>query len=249
MKFFFVFFGILLILPNLAIAQTAGSQPINPSDIFSNIDTPTSSKIIQYIILMSVLSLAPSIVVMVTSFTRIIVALSFLRSGLGMQTTPSNIILISLALFLTSFVMAPTIDKAWTEGWQPYSEGKMTQQVAFDKTVAPFKQFMLKNVREKELALFQDMAAQEEFGAQPSVNDLRILVPAFMISELRRGFEIGFLIALPFLIIDLAVATITMSMGMMMLPPTVISLPFKVMFFVLIDGWSLLVGSLVRSFH
>lgn len=238
-----------LIVPSSAIAQVAGSQTPGPFDVFSNIDAPTSSKIIQYIILMSVLSLAPSIVVMVTSFTRIIVALSFLRSGLGMQTTPSNIILISLALFLTSFVMAPTIDKAWSEGWQPYSEGKITQQIAFEKTVAPFKQFMLQNVREKELALFQGMAVQAEFGAQPSASDLRILVPAFMISELRRGFEIGFLIALPFLIIDLAVATITMSMGMMMLPPTVISLPFKVMFFVLIDGWSLLVGSLVRSFH
>lgn len=238
-----------LIVPSGAIAQVAGSQTPGPFDVFSNIDAPTSNKIIQYIILMSVLSLAPSIVVMVTSFTRIIVALSFLRSGLGMQTTPSNIILISLALFLTSFVMAPTIDKAWSEGWQPYSEGKITQQIAFEKTVAPFKQFMLQNVREKELALFQGMAVQAEFGAQPSASDLRILVPAFMISELRRGFEIGFLIALPFLIIDLAVATITMSMGMMMLPPTVISLPFKVMFFVLIDGWSLLVGSLVRSFH
>ena len=239
----------ILGVPTLAFAQTAPQQILGPGDLLSNFDAPTSSKIIQYIILMSVLSLAPSIVVMVTSFTRIIVALSFLRSGLGMQTTPSNIILISLGLFLTSFVMAPTIDKAWNEGWQPYSSGKITQQEAFEKTVAPFKQFMLQNVREKELALFQGMASQAEFGSQPSVSDLRILVPAFMISELRRGFEIGFLIALPFLIIDLAVATITMSMGMMMLPPTVISLPFKVMFFVLIDGWSLLVGSLVRSFH
>ena len=239
----------VLAYSSVAFAQVNGSPQVSPADLFSNIDAPTSSKIIQYIILMSVLSLAPSIVVMVTSFTRIIVALSFLRSGLGMQTTPSNIILISLALFLTSFVMAPTIDKAWTEGWQPYTEGRITQQVAFEKTVAPFKQFMLQNVREKELTLFQGLAVQAEFGSQPSASDLRILVPAFMISELRRGFEIGFLIVLPFLIIDLAVATITMSMGMMMLPPTVISLPFKVMFFVLIDGWSLLVGSLVRSFH
>ncbi len=239
----------LVAIPGLGFAQAVAPQVLKPSDVFSNIDAPTSSKIIQYIILMSVLSLAPSIVVMVTSFTRIIVALSFLRGGLGMQTTPSNIILISLALFLTSFVMAPTIDKAWKEGWQPYSLGKISQEEAFDKSVTPFKQFMLKNVREKELALFQGMASEEEFGTQPSASDLRILVPAFMVSELRRGFEIGFLIALPFLIIDLAVATITMSMGMMMLPPTVISLPFKVMFFVLIDGWSLLVSSLVRSFH
>jgi flagellar biosynthesis protein FliP len=231
------------------IAQTVPVPLPVPIDLLTNADGPTSGKIIQYIILISVLSLAPGIVVMVTSFTRIIVAFSFLRSGLGMQTTPANIILVSLALFMTSFIMAPTFGTAWKNGIQPYTDNKITEQLAFERTVSPFREFMLRNVREKELSLFQDLASQTEFGGEPSAEDLRILVPAFMISELRRGFEIGFLIALPFLIIDLAIATITMSMGMMMLPPTVLSLPFKVMFFVLIDGWSLLVGSLVRSFH
>ena len=235
----------------VAIAQTAPTAPATPNagQVITGLEGLASGRIVQYIILFSILSLAPSIVIMVTSFTRIIVALSFLRSGLGLQSTPANVVLVSLALFLTSFIMAPTLNKAWTDGIKPLTDGKIKEQQAFDLTTAPFKDFMLKNVREKELALFQGLASQEEFGDQPQASDLRILVPAFMLSELRRGFEIGFLIVLPFLIIDLAVATITMSMGMMMLPPTVLSLPFKILFFVLIDGWTLLAGSLVRSFH
>jgi flagellar biosynthesis protein FliP len=213
------------------------------------IDSAASSKMIQYVILITLLSLAPALVVMMTSFTRIVVALSFLRSGIGMQTTPANIIVVSLAMVLTGYVMAPTFNQSWHSGIKPFNDGSITQSVAIDNTVGPLRAFMRRNVRERELALFQGLADQAEFGENPSADDLRILVPAFMISELRRGFEIGFLIILPFLIIDIAVATITMSMGMMMLPPTVLSLPFKVMFFVLIDGWSLLVGNLVRSFH
>lgn len=232
-----------------ALAQSATNTLPSGGDVISGLQNLSSGKMIQYIVLFAILSLAPSIVVMVTSFTRIIVALSFLRSGLGLQSTPANVILVSLALFLTSFVMAPTFDKAWTEGIKPLNDGKITEEVAYEKTVEPFRQFMLHNVRENELALFQGLASQDEFGAEPSRSDLRILVPAFMLSELRRGFEIGFLIVLPFLVIDLAVTTITMSMGMMMLPPTVLSLPFKILFFILIDGWSLLAGSLVRSFH
>ena len=235
----------------VALAQTAPATPAPPTagQLASGLEGLASGRIVQYIILFSILSLAPSIVIMVTSFTRIIVALSFLRSGLGLQSTPANVVLVSLALFLTSFIMAPTLNKAWTDGIKPLTDGTINEQQAFDATTAPFKDFMLKNVREKELALFQGLASQAEFGAEPQASDLRILVPAFMLSELRRGFEIGFLIVLPFLIIDLAVATITMSMGMMMLPPTVLSLPFKILFFVLIDGWTLLAGSLVRSFH
>ena len=249
MKRIYFLLGAFLLQTGFVLAQAAPSTTPNAGQFVQGLQGLASGRIIQYILLFSVLSLAPSIVVMVTSFTRIIVALSFLRSGLGMQSTPANVILISLALFLTSFIMAPTLDKAWTDGIKPYSDGQITEQDAFDKTTAPFKDFMLHNVREKELALFQGLASESEFGAEPSANDLRILVPAFMLSELRRGFEIGFLIVLPFLIIDLAVATITMSMGMMMLPPTVLSLPFKILFFVLIDGWTLLAGSLVRSFH
>jgi flagellar biosynthetic protein FliP len=146
------------------------------------------------------------------------------------------------------FIMAPTFDKSWNEGLQPLLNKQITEAEAYGKIVDPFKDFMLRNVREKELAFFQDLAVESSIGGAATERDLRILVPSFMVSELRRGFEIGFLIALPFLIIDLVVATVTMSMGMMMLPPTVISLPFKVLFFVLIDGWTLLAGSLVRSF-
>jgi flagellar biosynthetic protein FliP len=196
-----------------------------------------------------VLSIAPGLLIMVTSFTRFVIAFSFLRSGLGLQSTPANLVLVSLALFLTFFVMAPVFEKAKTNGLDPYMAKEITDEEAYERITEPFRTFMLKNVREKDLALFQGIA--EERGIiidKEEEADLRILVPAFMISELRRGFEIGFLIALPFLVIDLIVAMLTMSMGMMMLPPTVISLPFKVLFFVLIDGWNLLVGSLINSF-
>jgi flagellar biosynthesis protein FliP len=212
-------------------------------------DGQVTAQVVQYVILITTLSVAPGLVVMLTSFTRIIIALSFLRSGIGLQTTPSSILLITLAMFLTFFIMAPTFDNAWKNGVRPYMDGKISEQDAYDRTTGPFRDFMLRNVREKELAFFQELAPKETFGTVPTASDLRILVPAFMVSELRRGFEIGFLIVLPFLIIDIVVATVTMSMGMMMLPPTVISLPFKVLFFVLIDGWTLLIGSLVRSFQ
>ncbi len=221
-----------------------------------------TGRIVQLVVLLTLLSLAPGLLIMVTSFTRIVVALAFLRSGLGLQTTPANLILISLALFMTFFVMQPVFEKAWNEGVRPLMDNRISQEEAWTRTVAPFREFMLDHVREKDLAMFRDLAegaaagradrkdarTPQEPAADAENVPLRILVPAFMISELRRGFEIGFLIALPFLVIDLIVATITMSMGMMMLPPTVISLPFKILFFVLIDGWNLLVGGLVRSF-
>ena len=208
------------------------------------------------------LSVAPGLLMMVTCFTRFVVALSFLRAGLGLQTTPANLILISLALFMTFYVMGPTFDQAWQNGVQPLMENKINEQEAYTRITTPFKTFMRANVREKDLKLFEDLApaprranrkrrrprARPDAGSRWRDVELRVLIPAFMISELRRGFEIGFLIVLPFLVIDLIVATLTMSMGMMMLPPTVISLPFKILFFVLIDGWNLLVGSLVRSF-
>jgi flagellar biosynthetic protein FliP len=173
-----------------------------------------------------------------------------LRSGLGLPSTPSNIILVSLALFMTFFVMAPTIDRMWTEGVKPLMENKIDEAEAYTRVTKPLREFMLANVREKDPQLFIDIARRKNVSeaSEAGVLDMRVVVPAFMISELRRGFEIGFLIVLPFLAIDLIVATLVMSMGMMMLPPTAISLPFKVLFFVLIDGWSMLVGGLVRSF-
>ena len=184
---------------------------------------------------------------MVTSFTRFIVALSFLRSGLGLQSAPANLVLISLSLFMTFFVMAPTFDRAWQNGLKPLMDNQISQQDALAAVAEPFREFMLGQVREKDMALFEGLSKGRFEVTDRSKADLRLLIPAFMISELRRGFEIGFLIVLPFLVIDMIVATLTMSMGMMMLPPSVISLPVKILFFVLIDGWNLLIGSLVRS--
>ncbi|MBD8907281.1 flagellar type III secretion system pore protein FliP [Methylorubrum zatmanii] len=208
-----------------------------------------SGRIIQLVALLTVLSLAPGLLVMVTSFTRFAVAFSFLRSGLGLQSTPANLFLVSLSLFMTFYVMAPTFDKAWNEGVKPLQENRIGEEEAFTKIVDPFRDFMTQHVRPKDLQTFSDLASRNFPKAEAGEKiDLRILIPAFMISELRRGFEIGFLIVLPFLVIDIIVSTIVMSMGMMMLPPTVISLPFKVLFFILIDGWNLLVSGLVRSF-
>jgi flagellar biosynthetic protein FliP len=233
----------------LAGIVPAAAQVPDLSSLIPAGDATVSGRIIQYIALLTILSIAPGLLIMVTSFTRFVIAFSFLRSGLGLQSTPANLVLVSLALFLTFFVMAPVFEKAWKEGLEPYTANQITEEQAYERITGPFREFMVKNVREKDLALFEAEARANGIPiSDPGAVDLRILVPAFMISELRRGFEIGFLIALPFLVIDLIVAMLTMSMGMMMLPPTVISLPFKVLFFVLIDGWNLLVGSLLNSF-
>ncbi|WP_096176585.1 flagellar type III secretion system pore protein FliP [Cohaesibacter sp. ES.047] len=210
-------------------------------------DLTITERAVQLVGLITVLSLAPSILIMVTSFTRIVVVLSLLRSAIGLQTAPPNTVMISLALFLTAFIMAPTFEEAYNIGIQPLVDGEIEPAEAFDLTSQPFHAFMRRHVRENDLALFLDMA-QQEAPATPEDVSLRVLIPAFMISELRRAFEIGFLVFLPFIIIDLVVASILMSMGMMMLPPVVISLPFKLIFFVLVDGWNLITGSLVRSF-
>jgi flagellar biosynthetic protein FliP len=253
--------AIIAVLALVGASQALAQAP-KLQDLIPGGEATAAGRIVQLILVVTVLSVAPGLLVMVTCFTRFVVALSFLRAGLGLQTTPANLILISLALFMTFYVMGPTFDQAWQNGVQPLVENKIDEQEAYKRIAAPFKTFMRANVREKDLKLFADLAPsarQPEQGktpaavaaqvAEPPVDvDLRVLIPAFMISELRRGFEIGFLIVLPFLVIDLIVATLTMSMGMMMLPPTVISLPFKILFFVLIDGWNLLVGSLVRSF-
>lgn len=246
--------GIMLFLAGAPLAQDAGPLNINLGN-----DLLSSQRIFQIVTLVTVLSLAPSILMMVTSFTRIVVVFSFLRSAMGLQNSPPNMVLISLALFLTSFIMAPVFKVAYDNGISPYLEGQITEEQAFEATVDPFETFMLANVHSDDLALFVNMLPEEESNAiTTTVADdgrqeienvpLRAIIPAFMISELRRAFEIGFLIFLPFLIIDLVIASILMSMGMMMLPPVVISLPFKVIFFVLVDGWRLLSGALVESF-
>ena len=238
-----------------SVSQAQGLEDLLPKG-----ETILSGRMIQLIALLTVLSVAPGLLMMVTSFTRFVVALSFLRTGLGLQSTPANLVMISLALFMTFHVMSPTFEKAWEEGVAPLIDNEISETEAFKLTAEPFRVFMLQHVREKDLLLFDELAkrgkqtpAQDNQSdtdvKQEEVIEFRVLIPAFMISELRRGFEIGFLIVLPFLVIDLIVATLTMSMGMMMLPPTVISLPFKILFFILIDGWNLLVGGLVRSFY
>ncbi len=206
-----------------------------------------TERVIQLIALLTILSLAPSILVMVTSFTRIVVVLSLLRTALGTATAPPNSVIISLALFLTGFVMAPAFQQAYDLGIKPLINNEITVDQAFERSSEPLRAFMLKNVREKDLQLFMDLS-REARPERPDDTSLRVLVPAFMISELKRAFEIGFLLFLPFLIIDLVVASVLMSMGMMMLPPVVVSLPFKLIFFVLVDGWSLVAGSLVQSY-
>ena len=231
---------------NPALAQSTGI-----GDLLQQDQSTYSGRIVQGLILLTVLSLAPALLITTTCFTRFVIAFSFLRSGLGLQSTPSNLIVISLALFMTYFVMAPVFDQSWKNGIQPMLDNKITEEQAFERTADPFKKFMLVHIREKDLALFTRFIADED-GAPENVDELaqqelRVIVPAFLLSEIRKGFEIGFLILLPFLVIDLVVSTLTMSMGMMMLPPTVVSLPFKVLFFILIDGWNLLVEELLKS--
>ena len=207
----------------------------------------STARIVQLVVLLTVITLAPSILVMVTSFARIVIVLSLLRTALGTQGAPPNSVMVSLALFLTFFIMQPTLELAYDQGVVPLIEEQITEEQAFDRTIAPIKGFMLRHVREKDIDLFRQIANVSSIENSADT-PLRVLVPAFMISELKRAFEIGFLIFIPFLIIDMVVASVLMSMGMTMLPPVMISLPFKLIFFVLVDGWYLVVGSLVQSF-
>jgi flagellar biosynthesis protein FliP len=228
----------------LALTQPAGAQDVNINFGQGN---GLTERVIQMIALLTVLSLAPSILIMMTSFTRIVVVLSLLRTALGTATAPPNAVIVSLALFLTAFVMGPALQRSYDAGVKPLVANQITAEQAFDRASVPLRAFMEKNVNEKDLQLFLAMS-KEAAPANPQDLSLRVLVPAFMISELKRAFEIGFLLFVPFLIIDLVVASVLMSMGMMMLPPVVVSLPFKLIFFVLVDGWSLVAGSLIQSY-
>ena len=238
-KILLIFFAVM------ATAAPAVAQSVN-IDLGESGGSSTA-RIVQLVLLLTVLSVAPGILVMVTSFTRIVIVFSIARQALGTSQTPTNSILIALALFMTGFIMTPTFEKAWNEGIYPLTQEKISTEAAVQRTVAPFREFMLKNVREKDLQLFMGFSKTPKVE-KPEDTPLQALVPSFMISELRRAFEIGFLIYVPFLIIDMVVASVLMSMGMMMLPPSMLSLPFKLIFFVLIDGWYMLVGSLVKSF-
>src|ERR1700761_6691396 len=231
----------------LAASCPAAAQNVDLNSLIPAGGASATGRVLQIAAILTALSVAPGLLIMVTSFTRFIVALSFLRSGLGLQSTPANLVLISLSLFMTFFVMAPTFDRAWQNGLKPLMDNTISQQEAYVAVTQPFREFMLAQVRDKDLNLFEDLSKGNFQIKDRATIDLRLLIPAFMISELRRGFEIGFLIVLPFLVIDMIVATLTMSMGMMMLPPSVLSLPAKLLFFVMVDGWNLLVGSLLRS--
>lgn len=238
-KKYFILFTIFIFLVPLSSYGAGINIDLGSSNL--------SSKILEFVLLISILSLAPSLLIMLTSFTRIVIILSFLRNAIGLQQTPPNPVLISLALFLTLFIMTPTFEGVYNDGVAPYLEEKIDDRQAWKNSSEHIKKFMLKFTRDKDLELF---ATAAKLPASTQIHDLpiNIIIPAFMISELRRAFEIGFLIFLPFLIIDMLVASVLMAMGMMMLPPTTIALPFKLIFFVAIDGWYMICGSLIKSF-
>jgi flagellar biosynthetic protein FliP len=228
-------------------AQPATPLPSVTVDFGKTPSGPALSSSLQAMLLLTILTLAPTILMTATSFTRIIVVMHFLRQGLGTQQTPSNQVLISLSLVLTFFIMAPTAREINTTVLQPLQRNELTTDQAMDRTAAPMKVFMLRYTRKKDLALFLRIAKAQAPKTKADV-PMECLLPAFLISELKTAFEIGFMIFLPFLVVDIVVASILLSMGMMMLPPVVISLPFKVLLFVLADGWYLIIGSLVRGY-
>jgi len=243
--------GLLLLLLLFAATVAQAAEPLPLPSL--NIGVGASSKpsdmavTIQIFLLLTVLSLAPGLLIMMTSFTRIVVVLSFLRTALGTQSAPSNQIILALAMFLTFFIMSPIWNQINQEAYQPWKAQQITQQVAMDRAVAPIRKFMLSQTREKDLALFVSLSKLPRPKNADDIPTLTI-IPAFMISELRTAFQIGFLIYIPFIVVDMVVASVLMSMGMMMLPPVMISLPFKILLFVLVDGWGLVISSLVKSF-
>ncbi len=240
------------VLATLSMLMT-GAAGAEPSGLAAFTSTPgpgggqTYSLSLQTLLLLTALSLLPAAILMMTSFTRIIIVLSLLRQALGTQSAPPNQVMIGLSLFLTLFVMGPTFDRVYSEAWQPLSENRISMTEALDKGAAPLKTFMLKQTRETDLALFAKLGNAPKWNGPDDIS-LRILVPAFVTSELKTAFQIGFAIFIPFLIIDMVVASVLMSMGMMMVSPAIVALPFKLMLFVLVDGWNLLIGSLAQSF-
>lgn len=240
--YWMIFTGLSLVSP-AALAQLPGlvSQPLPGGG-------QSWSLPVQTLVFITTLTFIPAILLMMTSFTRIIIVFGLLRSALGTPSAPPNQVLLGLALFLTFFIMSPVIDKIYTDAYQPFSEDKISLQEAMDKGSQPLREFMLRQTREADLALFARLANSEPLDG-PEAVPLRILLPAYVTSELKTAFQIGFTIFIPFLIIDLVIASVLMALGMMMVPPATIALPFKLMLFVLVDGWQLLVGSLAQSFY
>lgn len=240
-------FLILLALSGMLFGQPPQQGAPGISINFGNSGPEAVANTVQVFLLMTVLSLAPSILIMATSFTRIVIVFHFIRQALGTQNVPSNTVLTGLALVMTFYIMAPTFKQIKVEAYDPMRDGEIGVEEAIDRAVEPMKRFMLKHTREKDLALFVELSRQEKPPTRLEV-PLEILVPAFIISELKTAFEIGFLVFLPFLIVDLVIASILLAMGMMMLPPIMISMPFKILLFVMVDGWHLIVTSMVMSF-
>lgn len=243
---FFVSRGALITVLLLICTCPVVAQSVN-IDLGQSGEAGATGRLVQLTALITVLSLAPSLLVMTTAFTRIVIVLSLLRSAIGAQGTPPNSILIGLALFLTYFVMQPTMDQAWVNGISPMINGSVNELTGLEQTAEPFRHFMLANIRAADLQFFQDLAKLPSSVVAEDTS-WRVLIPTFLIGELRRAFEMGFLLYLPFMVIDLVVGSVLMSLGMMMLPPSAISLPFKLIFFVMVDGWRLVSGSLVQSF-
>ena len=237
---------LLCLPPILAIAQTSGGLPAITSTPTTGGGT-TYSFTIQTLVLMTALTFIPAAVLMMTGFTRIVIVLSLLRHAMGTQTSPPNQVIVGLSLFLTFFIMSPVLERVYVEAYLPLSENKINIMQAGEKAAVPMRSFMLKQTRESDLALFAGIAKVEKIE-KPEDTPLKILIPAFVISELKTAFQIGFIIFIPFLVIDMVVASLLMSMGMMMMSPVMVALPFKLMLFVLVDGWHLVIGSLVQSF-
>ncbi len=241
----------LVCLTVLLLASAVMAEPIGIPTVSVGINKASKpgevATVLQIFFLITILSLAPSLLIMTTSFTRIVVVLSFLRGAIGTQQAPSNQIVIGLALFLTFYIMSPVWQQINTQAFQPYKAGRLTQEQAMDSAVQPIRKFMLSQVREKDLALFLSLSKMPRPKNRDDIPTLTI-IPAFMISELQTAFQIGFLVYIPFLVVDMVVASVLMSMGMMMLPPVMISLPFKILLFILVDGWALVIGSVVKSF-
>jgi flagellar biosynthesis protein FliP len=242
--------ALAVFLPLALVPMAAHAQAALPAVALKSAadGVQTYSLTFQILILMTLLTLLPAILLAMTAFTRIIIVLSILRQALGMATTPSNQVLTGLALFLTFFVMGSTLEQSYAGGIKPYMDGQLAGEIAIDRTVGPLKKFMLAQTRETDLQLFSKLSGKPQFAGAEDV-PLSVLVPTFITSELKTAFQIGFMVFIPFLVIDLVVASVLMSMGMMMLSPVLVSLPFKIMLFVVVDGWTLLIGTLASSFH
>ena len=243
---------LLMLMPVLAMlpVDTATAQAVLPALAVKTAadGVQTYSLSMQILILMTVLTLLPAILLAMTAFTRIIIVLSILRQALGMTTTPSNQVLTGLALFMTFFIMSSTLEQSYANGIKPYMDGQLAGEAALDRTMRQLKKFMLAQTRENDLQMFTKLSGRTQF-ATPDDVPLSVLIPTFMTSELKTAFQIGFMVFIPFMVIDLVVASVLMSMGMMMLSPVLVSLPFKIMLFVVVDGWTLLLGTLASSFH